>query len=225
MAALPGFRLGAAIGRGARRAAAPAGGEAAAGRAADQPAARHRRRALHAAGRRHAGLRHGFPQPGRRAAADGMAGRLHLRYQARGLLRGAGRRGRALGLPEVHLYRHRHPRHRARPRGDAADGRRPAPRLCRGLGRGRRAGGAGGLPAGGAARRASLHRPLLRSHHLHDLRDGRAWKHARRLPRGLPDGRDRLHRQLLVEHRDELRRGLRLLHRGDLRAAARLFAR
>ena len=63
---------------------------------------------------------------------------------------GAGRRGRALSLPQAHLYRHRDPRHRAGPRHRRPDGRRPAPDLSGDLGDRRRAGRPRGLPAGAA---------------------------------------------------------------------------
>ncbi|CAA9233364.1 MAG: High-affinity branched-chain amino acid transport system permease protein LivH, partial [uncultured Acetobacteraceae bacterium] len=206
--------------RRARPAAAPARGPAAAGRAADQPGARHRRRAVRAARRRDARVFHRLPQPRRGDAADGVGRGVRVRHQARGLRRGAAGRGGALGVPEIHLRRHRHPRHRPRPGGDAADGRGPEAHLPHRLRGRRRAGGPRRLPAGGAARRASLRGPLLRADHLHDLRHGWLREHAGRLPRRLPHGPDRVHGRLLVEHGDVLRGRLPVLHPGHLPAAA-----
>ena len=64
------------------------------------------------------------------------------------------------------------------------------PRLCHHVGRRRRAGRARFLPAGAAIRRAPVHWPDLRTHHLHDLRAGWAGKHDRRLRRVLRVRRD-----------------------------------
>src|SRR5205085_1814177 len=77
------------------------------------------------------------------------------------------------------------------------------------------------LPARPAVRRPPLHRPQLRSDHLHDLRARRARQHDRRLRCRLHHEPDHRHRRLLLLDRDLLRPRLRLLHRPDVHPAAR----
>lgn len=66
----------------------------------------------------------------------------------------------------------------------------------------------------------TLHRPVLRADHLHDLRAGRARQHDRRLRRRLHHEPDHLGRRFLHLDRAVLRAGLPALHRDDLRATA-----
>ena len=113
-------------GRGAGRRAALPRDRAAAHGAADQPAARHRRRAVRAAELRHRRLRHRLPQSRHPPAGAGARrDAFQLRAAAR-LRRGAGRHGRGLSLHDAHLHRHRDPRDRAGPPDHGADGRRHA---------------------------------------------------------------------------------------------------
>ena len=99
---------------------------AAARRAADQPAAGHRRRAVRPAELRHRGVRHRLPQSRHPPAGAGARrDALQLRPPAR-LRRGAGRHGGGLSLHDADLHRHGDPRHRAGPPDHGADGRRHA---------------------------------------------------------------------------------------------------
>ena len=84
--------------------------------AADQPAARHRRRADLPAGRRHHGVRHRLQEP-RHAPGLGQRRRHELLVVAHPGLRGGARRhAGAVAVPHAHLSGHRHPRHLPGPR-------------------------------------------------------------------------------------------------------------
>src|SRR5262245_16363474 len=205
----------------ARHAGAPPDHRADPRLGADQPAARHRWAVVLSAELRDAGVRHRVPQH-RRAAADHRA-RRHL-YQLRppvGLRRGAGRRARALFLPQAHLRRDCDPRHCPGPRHRRPDGRRPAAHLFHHLGDRGGAGRARCLSAVLAVRRASVHRQHVRPVDLHDLRIGRTGRHDRRLHRRLRDQPDHRDRRLLHQYRAVLRARLHVLHRVDVHAAAR----
>ena len=90
-------------GRDRRRAAALPGHPAGARHAADQPAARHRRRAVLPAGRRHHGVRHRVPEP-RHPPRLGQRRRHELRLVAHpGLPGGARRHAGAVAVPQAHL--------------------------------------------------------------------------------------------------------------------------
>src|SRR2546429_7173150 len=158
----------------------------------------------------------------RGATADHRDGRhLYQLLAPTGLRRGASGSDRALPLPQAHLYRHRHSRHRSGPRDHRTHGRRSAAHLSRHRGARRRACRSRRLSAGAAIRRASLHRQHVRSADLHDLRAGRARQHDRRLHRRVhhqPDHRDR---RLLFLDRAFLRARVHAVHRAHVRPPAR----
>ena len=77
------------------------------------------------------------------------------------------------------------------------------------------------LPAGAAIRCASVHRPHLRTDHLHDLRVGRPRQHDRRLRRGLRVRRDHFDQRIVHGPRVGLCVRVRVLHRDDVRPPAR----
>src|SRR5262249_35837129 len=188
--------------------------------AGDQSAARDRRPAVLPAELRHAAVRHRFPQHRPAAADPGIRGHEHqLRAPDRVRGRGAGS-GRALSVPLPDLSRDRDPRHRPGPGHHRPDGGRPAPHLsdhvCDRWGARR----ACRLPLGAAIRRASVHRPVVRPDHLHDLRAGRARQHARGVRGRVHHERDHLDRRLLFFPGDRRSAGVRGVHRADLPATA-----
>ncbi len=152
---------------------------------ADQPAARHRRRADLPAGRRHHGVRHRLQEP-RPAPGLGQCRRHELLVVAHcRLRRGARRHAGAVAVPQAHLSRHRHPRHLPGPADHAADGRRQPQALPRHLGHRRRARRPRRHADGAAVRHLPADRPAVRAADLHDLRAGRPRQHDRRLRRRL----------------------------------------
>ena len=114
-------------GRGPRGAAALACHCAAALGAADQPAARHRRRAVRAAKLRHRRVRHRLPQPRHPDAGAEVRRDAFQLFAPAGFRRGADRHVAGLFLHEADLCRHRDPRHLAGSPDHGADGRRHPP--------------------------------------------------------------------------------------------------
>src|SRR5450759_2904193 len=78
----------------------------------------------------------------------------------------------------------------------------------------------GGMPAGAAVRRASVHRPHFRADHLHDLRARRAGQHGGWLHRRLYFRAVDIDRRFLLSDRVGLRHGVRVFHRHDVHPAA-----
>jgi hypothetical protein len=137
-------------GGGAGRGAALHRHRAAADRAADQPAARHRRRAVHPAELCHRRLRHRLPQSRHPPAGAGVRRDAFQLLTAVVLCRGPDRHGDGLSVHDAHLYRARDPRHLAGPPDHVADGRRHQAHLSHHLGARRRARRPRRLPAGAA---------------------------------------------------------------------------
>src|SRR5207249_3833723 len=133
----------------------------------------------------------------------------------------APRDDRPLGLPASDLHRHRDPRRLPGPRGDGADGRRPAARLSGHLGRRRRDGG---------GRRGAAHHPVfgapvlrrrVRAPHLHDLRARWPREHGRRLRRLGRHERDHLDRRRRDLGGEGVRDRVRRVQRDGVRPSGR----
>ena len=154
---------------------------------ADQPAARHRRRAVLPAGRRHLGVRHRVQEPRHPPRLGRTSPTCRSRWsRIVTFARRARRRCWLLWLFLTRTYLGTAIRAIAQDRADhAADGRRPAQDLPRHLGDRRRARRARRRADGAAVRHPSADRPAVRAADLHDLRARRARQHDRRLRRGL----------------------------------------
>src|SRR5206468_3788561 len=188
-------------------------------RAADQPAASDRRRAVHPAELCHRRLRHRLPQSRHPPAGAGVRRDAFQLLTTIVLCRRPDRHGDGLSVHDAHLYGHRDPRHLAGPPDHAADGRRHQAHLPHHLGARRRARRPRCLPAGAAIRRPSVRRTVVRPDHLPDLRARRARQFRRRLHRGVRVRRDHFAGRPVLRPRMGLRAGLRLLHRHDVHPA------